>query len=319
MLLALAVLLPETARNVVGNGSIQDKPWNRSLLGLLGTNSQTTPRHIDSEEQHSPTRKLAFKSPMQAVFLIRYPDTALILWVVGSFYALWYTVQASIPVVFAATPYLFDELQIGLCYLPGAAGVIACMYITGRVMDHNYRIAASRQSQQSPGPEQQEKSTVTAVLRAQTTKHHEMDLFPIERARSRFCLALSVASLAFSVGYGWSIHAQLHPAVPLIFQFCMGFLCTWILSMFNTLLVDILPEAPSTAATAGNLARCGFSAAALAVLKPLTRVTNRGWFFTIMGGLSGALGLIAIAVLNRYGMRWRQKRARRKDAAIIQR
>lgn len=315
MLLALAFLLPETARFIVSNGSIQDKPWNRPLCDLIRTKSNVSLKQVDNNEQQTARRKLAFRNPIQPILLMRYPDTALILWIVGSFYALWYTVQASIPVVFETTPYHFNALQVGLCYLPGAAGVIVCMFITGRVMDHNYRVVASRQSQQSSNPEDQEKSKPTAIPSTRTDKLHDITYFPIEHARSRFCLLLSMASLAFSIGYGWSIHAKLHPAVPLVFQFFMGFLCTWILNVFNTLLVDIFPKAPSTAATAGNLVRCGFSAAAVAALDPLTRATNRGWFFTIIGLLSGVFGLAAIATLNRYGMRWRQRRDMRKHAA----
>lgn len=269
----------------------------------------------DNNEQQTPRRNLAFKNTGTA-----YPSDAtsrrsthpldrriLLCSLVycGSLH----------PVVFETTLYSFNKLQVGLCYLPGAAGVITSIYISGRVIDHNYRILASRQSQQPSDPGHQEKSTITATASARSDKPHDITHFLIERARSRFCLPLTMASLAFSIGYGWTIPAGLHPAVPLVFQFCMGFLCTWILSMFNALLVDVFPEAPITAATAGNLVRCGFSAAAVALLDPLTRATNQGWFFTLMGLLSGVFGLIAIPILNRHGMQWRQRQGRLKDAA----
>lgn len=315
MLLALTLLMPETSRNVVGNGSIPDRSWNQPLLSFMRCKSATSSERIGNTQRQISKRKLAFKSPLQSIFLMRYPDTALILWIVGSFYALWYTVQASIPVVFKATPYNFNQLQTGLSYLPGAAGVIGCMYLTGRVMDYNYRVLANRQSHREMELGQREKTTFNSTPNVEAEHIHDVKNFPIERARSRFCLPLSLASLAFTIGYGWSIHAKLHPAVPLIIQCCMGFLCTWLCNVFNALLVDIFPEAPSTAATAGNLVRCGLSAAAVAVLDPLTQATSRGWFFTIMGIASGGVGLAAITTLNHYGMNWRQRRQIQRDAA----
>ncbi len=93
----------------------------------------------------------------------------------------------------------------------------------------------------------------------------------------------------------------------------MGFLATWILNMFNALLVDGFPETPAAAATAGNLVRCGFSAAAIAVLQPLTQRIGQGWFFTAMGILSGAGGLLAAWVLNQNAMKWRCQRRKKKD------
>ena len=73
------------------------------------------------------------------------PGTLLNLYIVGSFYTLWYTIQASIPSTFTASPYRFNELQSGLAYLPGASGVVICMYLTGKATDHDYRVIAHRQ------------------------------------------------------------------------------------------------------------------------------------------------------------------------------
>lgn len=40
MLVAMVLLLPETARNVVGNGSIQDRWWNQPLYKMLSVRTK---------------------------------------------------------------------------------------------------------------------------------------------------------------------------------------------------------------------------------------------------------------------------------------
>ena len=275
MVTALATLMPETARNVVANGRVRDKLWNRPLVDMTDRASWETDHGVVDTRQ--PTRSLKFRSPLLSIGIMAYPDTALILWIVGSFYALWYTVQASIPSTYGRQPYNFNELQIGLAYLAGSAGVIVCMYLTGKAMDYNYRLLAHRMG-----------FTVDRV------KGDDLAMFPIERARSRGCIWLLFASLGITIGYGWVLEKHVHVSVPLIFQFFQGFLSTWLCNCFNALLVDGFPDMPSTAATAGNLIRCAMSAGTIAAMQPLFNTMGRGWFFTLVGILSGAGGLIAV-------------------------
>lgn len=298
MLLALALLLPETARNIVGNGSISGKSWiSRPLLDILRRKHPASPQNTDDHQVSK--RHLAWKSPFQAILIVRHPDVALILWIIGFFYALWYTVQTSIPIVFQDEPYKFNELEIGLSYLPGAAGVIICMYLTGRVMDRNYKHFEDRLTPDA----------TTKPTHPSSTPHtDDLTNFPIERARARYCNLLSALTAALTISYGWVIQTGIHASVPLIFQFLLGFTITWITNVFSTLLVDVFPASPSTAATAGTLARCGIAAAAVAVLDPFSRATNRAWFFVVMACLSGVLGVGAIVLLERRGMRWRRER-----------
>ncbi|OAP59352.1 hypothetical protein AYL99_06650 [Fonsecaea erecta] len=293
MLAALAALLPETARNVVGNGQVKDKAWNRPLIDL---HKRWDPESGSGSNNHAgglPTRSLKFRSPLTSIRIMVYPDTALILWIVGTFYALWYTVQSSIPSTYGRHPYNFDELQIGLAYLPGSAGVIVCMYITGKAMDYNYRLVARRTG-----------------FEVDRVKGDDLAQFPIERARGRGCIWLLLTSLGVTVGYGWAIEERVHAAVPLLLQSAMGFLVTWIVNCFNALLVDGYPKMPSTAATAGNLARCAMSAGAVAAMQPLFDAIGRGWFFTLVGTLTGVGGTAALWTLNSKAMVWRGRRNR---------
>ena len=322
MLVALVLSMPETARNVVGNGSFKDKQWNQPLWRMFQicwyrrsaedrrpvvngdkrateNPDQVTPIYSalhKSPAKNNPTRSLKFKSPLASIRIIFYPDASLILWLSASYYALWYCIQASIPSTYKSAPYSFTELQVGLAYLPGSFGVILGMYLAGKAMDHNYKYTAAKIG-----------FTIDKVA------GDDLATFPIEQARSRGCAYLLAMSCGVMFGYGWSMARHAHVAIPLILQFLQGFLATWFPQTFSALLVDSFPETPSTAATAGNLTRCALSAVAVAVLQPLVDVMGKGWFFSLLGLLSGLGGLAAQTALRRWGMEWRRERREKRE------
>ena len=300
----VGVGLPETARSIVGNGSLEatgwGKTWWRLLQGRTKTASDTTEtmtmKETLSEEKRGqtqgPGKRAKFKmvNPLAAIRILFWKDTALVLWMAGSPYAVWYAVQASIPPIYKDI-YHFNDLQIGLSYLAGGFGTVTGGYLNGKLMDWNYRTTARSINH-----------TIDKV--SGDDLHH----FPIERARARgsyYLLAIYTASLA---GYGWSVQARTHEAVPLILQYLLAALCTSFQQTFNALLVDIFPASPSTAAASGNITRCALSAVLVAVLQPLVDVMGRGWFFTALTALSGGGGLVAGWLVKNRGMEWRRER-----------
>ena len=225
MLLALALLLPETARNVVGNGSIEDKKWNQPIWKLMSGRSRNpasaSEKNSSANAEIVPKRSLRFSNTFKFLRIVFYKDCFLNLWISSSFYALWYCVQASIPSTFSSAPYHFSELQVGLAYLPGAIGVIGCMYLSGRILDRNYAFTAKK-----------------IGFTIDKKKGDDVAKFPIELARSRGCAYVLLISLCNTVGYGWSIQHRSHCAVPLTLQGIQGFVSTWLIQCFSIMLVD---------------------------------------------------------------------------------
>ena len=311
LLLSFVMLFPETARNIVGNGSTSDKSWNYPLwrIFLLSwskvrtsyitrTNQNHEDIHMRNTHSHqkvpkSPkrTQLLKLKSPLAALRIIFYRDTFLIIWISSSFYALWYCIQASIPTTFKASPFSYNDLKVGLTYLPGSIGVIVAVYLTGKALDHNYKHLAQR-----------------AGFTIDTIKGDNLSNFPIEQARSRWCTPFLILSFIVMTSYGWAIERQVHVSVLLVLQFLQGFLSTILVQCYATLLVDIFPERPSTAATAGNVSRCVLAAVAVATIQPLSKALGKAWYFTVLGVLCGIGGLASQIVLRKYGMRWRDQR-----------
>lgn len=300
-LTAVGLVFPETGRNVVGNGNVQPKGWGktwwtvlshyRRQSGVRRTIGEDEGSRIGGEESDKPKRRrFKIANPLASLRIIFWRDTALVLWISASFYAVWYCIQASIPSIYKDI-YGFNEMEIGLSYLTGGAGVILGGFATGRMMDRNYKITA-----------QEIGHTIDRVT------GDDMNHFPIEKARARGSLYLLGIFICALAGYGWAVKYHAHASIPLILQCLIGFLCTCFLQVFNALLVDIFPESPSTAAASGNITRCALSALAVAVLQPLVDVLGRGWYFTSLSIACGVGSAAAVCAVQRRGMKWRTQR-----------
>lgn len=305
----VGIALPETARNVVGNGSFGATGWSRTWSSIVmprerncsqSDEMQTSEEGTDCREGQyasqvakatsSKRHKFRMANPMAALRIIFHKDTALVLWMAASPYAVWYCIQASIPTIYKDI-YSFNEFQIGLAYLTGGFGTVLGGYANGKLMDMNYKIVARKTGH-----------TIDRV------SGDNLENFPIESARARGSWCLLFCYIGALTGYGWSVHARAHKSIPLILQFLLAALCTSFQQTFNTLLVDIFPRSPSTAAASSNITRCLLSAIAVAALQPLINVIGRNWFFTMLAISSGGGGLGADWAIKKYGMQWRLRR-----------
>ena len=305
-------LLPETARSVVGNGI--ERPfgnawWTESLYSLSSNFLRARKKSKQHEEAGTPQINTVvqkgeqssskssgfwtrgrFKSPLSCLRIIFHYDTFLVLWMHGSFYTVDYIMVAALPDIYKGI-YHFNELKLGLAYLPRGAGIVVGGFILGKAMDYNYRFTA--------------RSIGWSIDRV---SGDELKDFPIERARSRGSFWMLGISTATLVGYGWAVEKRVSVSVLLIMQFMQGFWGTYFYTTYNTLLVDVFPESPSTAAAAASITRCAMAATGVAVLQPLLAALGRGWFFTILGAWSGAFGMGAVYLIRKKGVGWRRKR-----------
>lgn len=135
--------------------------WNRTWWSLLRACIRRCANHFEpvSEKVGVPsigsdtlkTRlkgmgkkdKLKLANPLAAIGMIFYRDTALVLWMAASPYAVWYCVQTSIPAIYEDV-YHYNEFQIGLSYLTGGAGTVIDGNANGRLIDWNYRTIAKK-------------------------------------------------------------------------------------------------------------------------------------------------------------------------------
>ena len=309
--LDVGLFLPETARVLVGNGGSDaercwwEESWSSVLMhwlfaqeGNAQTKNQEGQNRGDSPVswRKSTLQQCRFVNPLACLRVMFHLDTFFALGMQGSFYVVDYAVVAVMPDIFKDI-YHFNELQIGLTYIPRGVGIIAGGFCIGKIMDYNYKTVARK-----------------IGWNIDDVAGDDLQHFPIERARARGSYFLLIISTAVLVGYGWAVTKYAHLAIVLILQFIQGSMGCCFYNTYNALLVDVFPESPSTAAAAASIVRCAMAAAGVAILQPLVAALNRGWYFTILGIWSGGCGALAVLVIERKGMSWRTRRIKRKSA-----
>jgi hypothetical protein len=170
-------------------------------------------------------------------------------------------------------------------------GVAARGYTNGKFLDINYQTAAKQ-----------------IGFSINKVSGDDLRTFPIERARTRFAFYLVAICTVLRVGYGWALEQRIHVGVPLRLQFLLGFITTCTVQTFHAILVDIFPANPSTAAASGNLNRCTLSANDVAAMQPLLNQLGKGWFFTVVGLISGITSVGVTLGTRRRGIIWRNAR-----------
>ena len=305
LFIGTALFLPETARSLVGNGSVRDQHIKyQSLWSMMQRSlrkryhdppNETNPNVERLGPSHSRLSRvvevLRKNNPLTCLRILFYRDAFLVLFVHGSFYVVDYSLNATAPDIYSDI-YHLNELQIGLTYLPRGFGIITGSYFNGWLMDHNYKYVADQIGQVST-----------------TLCNDDWRTFPFERARTRGSPWLLCMSTAGLIAYGWVVWKHAYIAIPLILQYILGFAQTCFYTLYSTLLVDAFPERPSTAAAAASVVRCAMAATALAILQPLLDAAGRGWYFTALGIWSGSFCSLAIWLIRRNGMKWRQGRS----------
>ncbi|KAI1267771.1 chloramphenicol resistance protein [Xylariaceae sp. FL1019] len=292
ILVVIVCFLPETARRLVGNGMTLPPRWQRPVVSALLNIQIPHAGDTLSSVQKPTTPSHRALNPLLSFRVLFYRDSSVVLLVSGVFYLTYYCVQASITNIFEEI-YGYNESVIGACYLAIGAGVIIGGYANGKLLNYNYERKARDIGH-----------TIDKV------RGDDMAKFPIEQARTRSMVLLNGAHVAILVAYGWLLQTRAHVSGPLVLQFALGALETCIVQTFNTLLVDIFPDTPSTAAAAGNVVRCGLAAAGIAGMKPLMTIMGKGWYFTMLAAISLVVGWVGTSLSSTFGMGWRLERSR---------
>lgn len=104
------VLVPETGRNIVGNGSVAPRGWSKSLLDIL------CPHSNSSQEKDLGQRTIHFPNPIRALRIIVEKDIAPIMFFTSMLFFGLYCMMVPLPNLFSKA-YNFNDLQVGLCFL----------------------------------------------------------------------------------------------------------------------------------------------------------------------------------------------------------
>ena len=293
------ITFPETGRKVVSNGSIPPQGWNMSLLNYLETRKAT---HSDAlsrtvsvqgkraaQAELAKERKLRWPNPLKTVHIILEKDVGMLLLYNSLVYTAFYDVIATIPSLFAEI-YNFNDLQIGLAFIPYGVGCGVASILCGKLMDYNYKRVAK-----------------AAGITVDRKRGEDMKNFPIEKARIQLIWPLLYTGIATILCYGWVLEKEAHLAAPLILQFIMGVCLTGAFNVMSTMLIDLYPLSPATATAANNLVRCLMGAAGTAVIGQMINGMGRGWCFTFIAAVVFVTSPLLWVEL-KWGPGWREER-----------
>jgi MFS family permease len=289
-LIPMVLCLPETARSIVGDGTLSTSGFNKPPFSFLVPEespyspSSTSPRH-------KVEQKLWYPNPFASLKLLKSTETAVMLIVYGLGYSIYSCLQASLSTLFTEI-YQVSGVAVGLIYIPFGVACASAAMGTGRILDWNYRRTAKELG-----------------LTIDKTKTDDLLNFPIERARIRTIKPLVLLSACLIAGYGWLLDKRVSMAGPLVVQFFIGLTIQGLFTSLNTLIVDIHQESPSTAQATCNFVRCELAAGFLAALGPLLSRLGPGWTFVLLAAFIAVLIVPGLAIVEQRGLRWRQHQA----------
>ncbi len=194
-----------------------------------------------------------------------------------------------------ASNYGFNQIKIGLMFIPIGCGSIISALTIGKLADWNYGRWAKK-------------------LGIPVVKNRRQDLtnFPIERARLEVVFPLFFVAVAAIIAYGWILTKKISVAVPIVLLFLTGFALTATFQILNVLMVDIYPGKPSVATAANNFTRCEIGAVFSAILLPLVDSIGWGWAYTLLALLFVVSIPMLLFVMQR-GPKWRKQRKESED------
>ena len=204
MLLVVVLLIPETLRSIVGNGSIPSPRHLRTPLPGL-----RPPRVPEERSTLGAKRKVDVLAP---IYLLAEPDVVCSLAFTGICFMVWQMGMVAAARLYD-TEYHLSQLAIGLTYISNGVGSLCGSVLTGHILNHDYKRQLRREAggtEPAPGAE----------------------VVEIERAR---ILGLRLPTLLYIisvVGFGWAVQSRVHVSVPIILGFFMGGLDTMILATF---------------------------------------------------------------------------------------
>ncbi|CAN6654758.1 quinidine resistance protein 2 [Trichomonascus vanleenenianus] len=267
-LVFLLLLLPETLRSVVANGSVVPSNvlaryplivyqkltkvcWNHAILPQLASR-----KRIDVA---GPFRILVSKR------------AALIIVFLAVHYAVWQMSITAMSSLFKSR-YGLGEIEIGLTFIANGVGSMIGTLITGKILDLDYSRFKEKYESRGDGEED----------------------FPIERARLRLVPVFSFLQCLSIILFGWTIQYRVHIAVPIVSTFITGWTAVSTQSVIMTYLVDIFHDRSAAASASLNLARCLFAAGGTSFVMPMINGIGVGLTFTVCAAVQALVLVIPL-------------------------
>lgn len=193
--------------------------------------------------------------------------------------------------------YGFNDIQVGLCYIPYSIGSIVGSLVVGKSLNWNYaRLAKS------------------IGVSADRKVGEDLRKFPIEKARLDLVWPWVGLAVATVVAWGWVVDSGVNLAAPLVVLFFAGASVSGPVSVLTTLLTDLYPMNPGRVSSSFNLTRASMSAVGSAVVEYIIEAWGYGYTYLFLGLLLLVFSP-CVLVVRKWGPKWREERYQRFERA----
>ncbi|KAL9127271.1 MAG: hypothetical protein Q9175_007772 [Cornicularia normoerica] len=179
----MTFLLPETSRNIVGNGSIRPSKYLRLPITTIMCHWKDS----DVVADH----KWRMPNPLKSLTIITRRDNAIIIIACGILYIIYTCLNTSLSVLFIDI-YKLNQWQAGLIYFPFGIGGTVSTFFSGPLLNKAYRNTRTKQGL----------STDMAV-------GDDLDNFSVEKARLGVVWIPMLVTTCSVVAFGWVLHYHL--------------------------------------------------------------------------------------------------------------
>ncbi|KAI1778754.1 MFS general substrate transporter [Hypoxylon cercidicola] len=292
----LILLLPETLRSIVANGS--RAPSNPVAGYPLLVYQKATKVKWNPEvgpSQPAPRKHIDITGPLR---ILVSKHAAPIIVFLAAYYAVWQMSITAMSTLFEAR-YGLNQTQIGLTFIANGAGSMIGTLVTGKILDVDYRRVKTRHEARSTHGNVEAGNN---LVRSETGPGS----FPLEKARLRLVPAFSLAQCLSIILFGWTIQYpdRVHIAVPIVSTFITGWTAVSTQSVVMTYLVDVFSDRSAAASASLNLARCLFAAGGTSFVMPMVDSIGVGLAFTVCVAIQ-VVALLGVAVQWKYAPAWR--------------
>jgi MFS family permease len=229
--------------------------------------------------------KFIFVDPLSILKYLQFPAVALIVSYAAITFGSLYVLNICVQSAFAAPPYSYPPLIVGILYVPGSLGYFLASLLGGpwldRIMEREARMAGRYDGS------------------------GRLVMYPEDRVRENAWIsaALYPGTLMF---FGWSVQSHFHWAVPSTANFFFGIGSMLIFSMATTMLTEFMPKRASSGIALNNFVRNIISATGAVAGQPLINVIGFGWLTTIIALMAWVSGYLSLSLIRRNSQRWRE-------------
>lgn len=142
LLIIVLIFLRETNRSIVGDGSIPPPRWNRSFFQTLRKDKLVA-------NQQSLGKKKSGVNPLTSLRVLSDKEN-LIICVYGGLLFAGFTSVTSIFASQLQERYAYNQVQVGLCYLPIGIGALSSRWTVAKLLDWNFKREAKKQGKVTP-------------------------------------------------------------------------------------------------------------------------------------------------------------------------